>query len=133
MRVGRSPAGRGASSGRRREPRVRDYGPKGRDPAAVCRGSTPLASVVCSLTEPKPDPGASRGHARPRRPVPFVPAQNSARSPKVSVRPGRTVTLSGSPTWRPSRLSPESTSDSPGRTSRAAVARRCVIPGYSRQ
>jgi hypothetical protein len=49
---------------RQREPRVRDYGPEGRDPAAVCGGSTPLRSVVCCVTEPKPDPGASRGHAQ---------------------------------------------------------------------
>ncbi len=52
----------GADSGRSR---VRDSGPKGRDPAAVCRGSTPLGCVVCSPTEPKPDPGAAGGTPKP--------------------------------------------------------------------
>jgi hypothetical protein len=62
-----SATGRDSGTGlcRRAGSCVRDYGPKGRDPAAVCRGSTPLQTVVSSATEPKPDPGASRGHALP--------------------------------------------------------------------
>jgi len=61
----------GGPRGRQHPPRVRDFGPEGRDPAAVCGGSTPLARVVCGLTEPKPDPGASRGHAQTCRKKPF--------------------------------------------------------------
>jgi hypothetical protein len=40
---------------------VRDVGPKGRDRAAVCAGSTPLRTVVSCVTEPQPDPGAAGG------------------------------------------------------------------------
>jgi hypothetical protein len=45
--------------------RVRDFGPKGRDRAAVCAGSTPLRTVVSCVTEPKPDPGAAGGTPEP--------------------------------------------------------------------
>ncbi len=70
----RGPGGEGAHPrGRQRDPRVRAFGPKGRDPAAVCGGSTPLSSVVCCFTEPKPDPGARRGHAQTVRTRPFQP------------------------------------------------------------
>ncbi len=45
--------------------RVRDFGPKGRDRAAVCAGSPPLQTVVSFATEPKPDPGAAGGTPEP--------------------------------------------------------------------
>jgi hypothetical protein len=45
--------------------RVRDFGPKGRDPTAVSRGSTPLHTVVSCATEPKPDPAPAGGTPEP--------------------------------------------------------------------
>ncbi len=50
------------------------FRPEGARPGAVCRGSTPLRSVVCCVTEPKPDPGASRGHTQTCRSVQRTPA-----------------------------------------------------------
>jgi hypothetical protein len=54
--------------------------------------------------------------------------QKLARSPSVRVRPGCTVTLSGSPSWRSSRFSPASVSVRPRPMSRARPARRWVMP-----
>src|SRR5690349_18730388 len=60
-------------------------------------------------------------------------AQNAARTPSVSERPGSTVTSSGSPSWRSSRLPPESEIVAPRH---AAIDRRAssrVTPSYVRQ
>ena len=73
-------------AGRRGRRRVRDAGRRG-DTVRRLRGPTPLASVVCSPTEPQPDPGASRG--TPESAVP----QNEAGGEAGALRPRTT------PSW----------------------------------
>ena len=95
---------------------VRDFGPKGRDPnSSIVGGSTPLASVVCSLTEPKPDPGASRGHALTRSSNPYNYEPTHGLMPRAShsavgygkklntLSPGRAALVASSARSRPNR------------------------------
>ena len=67
--------------------RVRDVGPKGRDPAAVCRGSTPLQTVVSSATEPQPDPGAAGGTPEPAVRSPFSRPRVAPAAPRALSSP----------------------------------------------
>src|SRR5450759_4212460 len=60
-------------------------------------------------------------------------AYMTARSPKLSVLPGTTVTLSGSPCCRLSRFSPLNVSESPRKTLLPTLARRRVTPLYFSQ
>jgi hypothetical protein len=78
------------------KPRVRDASAQRRDPRAVSRGSPPLASVVCWLTEPQPDPSVSEGHAQTLRPNPRQSAATSTPANGSRMRLPGTIPISSS-------------------------------------